>query len=144
MESEPFLQCIKFTNNSQFPSTSIQDSSLIFANLTPTLIIEILSRLPVKSILQYRHVSSIRLEVKIYSLMSNSWRRGYNSCPPSGLYFNVSGKFVNRKLHWSTNPVGHEYNTMNDDWNIVSFDLTDEKWGKAESPPSGKEILIHG
>ncbi|KAG5594932.1 hypothetical protein H5410_036164 [Solanum commersonii] len=68
MESEPSLQCIKFTNNSQFPSTSIQDSSLIFANLTPTLIIEILSRIPVKSILQY-NLSSSNKETTYHRLM---------------------------------------------------------------------------
>ncbi|KAG5588570.1 hypothetical protein H5410_049004 [Solanum commersonii] len=86
----------------------------------------------------FKHANSIRLEVKIYCLMSNSWRRVDNSCPPTGLYFNVSGKFVNGKLYWATNPVGHEYKTMNDGWNIISFDLTDEKWGKAEKPTFGE------
>ncbi|XP_049387370.1 F-box/kelch-repeat protein At3g23880-like [Solanum stenotomum] len=74
--------------------------------------------------------------------MSNSWTSVDNSCPPSGLSSNICGKFVNGKFHWATTPFGFEYNPMNCDQNIISFDLADEKWGKVENPSYGEGDMV--
>ncbi|XP_060181742.1 F-box/kelch-repeat protein At3g23880-like [Lycium barbarum] len=68
------------------------------------------------------------VEVKIYGLKSDSWRNVDDF--QGGLLLNDSGKFVNGKLHWATTARLGEYNC----WDIISVDLTDEKWGKVEQP----------
>ncbi|KAK4356867.1 hypothetical protein RND71_022477 [Anisodus tanguticus] len=72
--------------------------------------------------------SSYDVEVKIYGLKSDSWRNVDDF--QGGLLLNDSGKFVNGKLHWATTARLGEYNG----WDIISIDLTDEKWGKVEQP----------
>nr|XP_016468097.1 PREDICTED: F-box/kelch-repeat protein At3g06240-like [Nicotiana tabacum]XP_018623139.2 F-box/kelch-repeat protein At3g06240-like isoform X1 [Nicotiana tomentosiformis] len=57
-------------------------------------------------------------EVKIYSLKSDSWKN-VDACPSMVHY--VPGKFVNGKLHWVTFTQ-----------NIISIDLTGERWGEME------------
>ncbi|KAK4341561.1 hypothetical protein RND71_040062 [Anisodus tanguticus] len=47
-----------------------------------------------------------------------------------GVLLNDLGKFVNGKLHWATTARFGEYN----DRDIISIDLSDEKWGKVEQP----------
>uniref|UniRef100_M1CWH8 F-Box protein n=2 Tax=Solanum tuberosum TaxID=4113 RepID=M1CWH8_SOLTU len=89
-------------------------------------------------VILFEHNRSNRIEIKIYSLRSNSWRSVDHSCPPSGYFLNDCGKFVNGKLHWTTLTSGLGYNTKEISQNIVSFDLTDEKWGKAEKPTFGE------
>ncbi|KAF3644256.1 putative F-box/kelch-repeat protein-like isoform X2 [Capsicum annuum] len=55
------------------------------------------------------------VEVKMYSLKSDSWSRigdlQYREL------FSYSAKFVKGKLHW-----------LDKQWNIISIDLTNEKW----------------
>ncbi|WMV46682.1 hypothetical protein MTR67_040067 [Solanum verrucosum] len=86
---------------------------------------------------------SIPVEVKTHNLMSNSWRNVDNRCPPSVLFYNVWGKFVNGKLHWASTTAAFEYTTINvGNWNIVSIDLAYEKWGKVEKPIYGKGDIV--
>ncbi|XP_055811917.1 F-box/kelch-repeat protein At3g23880-like [Solanum dulcamara] len=68
------------------------------------------------------------LEVKIYSLKSNSWRS--KDGIPDGVQLIRPCMFLNGKLH-----LAGELNVgFHKDRNIVSIDLTDEKWGKLEQP----------
>ncbi|KAF3616452.1 putative 60S ribosomal protein L13a-4-like [Capsicum annuum] len=71
---------------------------------------------------------SYDVEVKMYSLKSDSWRNVYDY--QGGVLLNDSGKFVKGKLHWSTTARCAQYTG----WEIISIDLTDEKWGKVEQP----------
>lgn len=81
--------------------------------------------------LKYR--SRDQVEVKIYSLNSDSWKC-VDECPNKKL-LNISGKFVNGKLFWITH--GPDLFNMHKDGNIISIDLADEKWGKVEQPSYG-------
>ncbi|XP_059313387.1 F-box/kelch-repeat protein At3g23880-like isoform X1 [Lycium ferocissimum] len=67
----------------------------------------------------YRYIALCRVEVKIYSLRSNSWRR-IGDFQDRELK-DHSAKFVNGKLHW-----------LDRGRNIISFDLADEKWAEVE------------
>ncbi|XP_049388304.1 F-box/kelch-repeat protein At3g06240-like [Solanum stenotomum] len=113
------------------------------------LIIEILLRLPVKSLLRCRYdeihddYKVVRIctnigrqsdfqEVNIYSLKNDSWwRTGY---PHNETRLISSCKFVNGKVHWATS-AGFGYQRG---WGITSFDLADEKWRKVEQPFYGE------
>ncbi|XP_009614765.1 F-box/kelch-repeat protein At3g23880 [Nicotiana tabacum] len=75
---------------------------------------------------------SYDVEVKIYGLKSDSWRNVDDY--QGGVLLNDSGKFVNGKLHWATTAGLGVYNG----WEIISIDLTDEKWGKVEQPCYGE------
>ncbi|KAM3326668.1 hypothetical protein P3S67_001794 [Capsicum chacoense] len=61
------------------------------------------------------------VDVKIYSLKSDSWRR-FDHLQGREL-LGDSAKFVKGKLHW-----------LDMQWNIISIDLTDEKWEAVEKP----------
>lgn len=71
------------------------------------------------------------VEVEIYSLKSDSWKSKDDIS--DGVELIKPCKFVNGKLHWVNNLIGgfHKYR------NIISFGLTDEKWGKVEQPHYG-------
>ncbi|CAN4090921.1 unnamed protein product [Withania somnifera] len=71
---------------------------------------------------------SYNVEVKIYGLKRDFWRNVDDF--DGGVLLNDSGKFVKGKLHWATTARLAEYNG----WEIISIDLTDEKWGKVEQP----------
>ncbi|XP_060178710.1 F-box/kelch-repeat protein At3g23880-like isoform X2 [Lycium barbarum] len=64
-----------------------------------------------------------RIEVQIYSLKSNSWRRIDDFQGRELL--NAPAKCVNGKLHW-----------LDKQRNIISIDLADEKWAEVERPYS--------
>ncbi|KAG5588015.1 hypothetical protein H5410_048449 [Solanum commersonii] len=69
----------------------------------------------------YSYASLCRVEVKIYSLKSDSWKRvkDYKGVELLGDF----AKFVNGKLHW-----------LDKHWNIISMDLADEKWAEVDQP----------
>ncbi|XP_059314412.1 F-box/kelch-repeat protein At3g23880-like [Lycium ferocissimum] len=70
----------------------------------------------------YRYAGSLcRVEVKIYSLRSNSWRRVGDFQGRELL--DHSAKFVNGKLHW-----------LDRGRNIISIDLAHEIWVEVEQP----------
>ncbi|XP_059313716.1 F-box/kelch-repeat protein At3g23880-like isoform X3 [Lycium ferocissimum] len=81
----------------------------------------------------YRRGRLCRVEVNIYSLKSNSWRRIDDFQGRELLY--GPAKFVNDKLHWTA-------------WgrDVISFDLADEKWSEVEQPScfKGCEFLKLG
>ncbi|XP_016570827.1 F-box/kelch-repeat protein At3g06240 [Capsicum annuum] len=113
------------SNITQFPA----DSMCI---LPPEIITEILSRFPVKSLL-----NSDDVEIKVYSLKSDSWT-SVDYCGETNIIKNNDGSYVdslsfsaefaNGKLHWN---IGREKK------NIVSFDLANEIWDKVEKPSYG-------
>ncbi|KAK4341577.1 hypothetical protein RND71_040078 [Anisodus tanguticus] len=164
MESEASHQQPKRNkpnNNSQFSSTSMQDSSYTIPVLPAELITEILLRLPNPSIRKFKKLpdsrpigrpvcfkygfgydeydSSHHVEVKIYSLKSDSWRI-VDEDFPGGTRFTKTRKFVNGRIHWANND-GHDL-----DKNIIFINLADEKWGKVEQPCYGEgyNILLMG
>ncbi|OIT23018.1 f-boxkelch-repeat protein, partial [Nicotiana attenuata] len=51
---------------------------------------------------------------------------------------NISGKFVNGKLHWATMAPGPNRCMFG---NIISFDLADEKWENVELPCYGRDEI---
>ncbi|XP_006358425.1 F-box/kelch-repeat protein At3g23880-like [Solanum tuberosum] len=67
---------------------------------------------------------SLQIEVKEYSLKSDSWRT-VDNCP-SITPLQQSGMFVNGKLHWVS--------IIDLKRNIISFDLAYGKWGEMELP----------
>ncbi|XP_019071217.2 F-box/kelch-repeat protein At3g23880 isoform X1 [Solanum lycopersicum] len=73
----------------------------------------------------YKRMQLCRVEVHIYSLRSNSWRRINDSALD---FLHVSGKLVNRKLYW-----------LQTCGNISSIDLGNEKWTEIEKPSNFKE-----
>ncbi|XP_016497979.2 F-box/kelch-repeat protein At3g23880-like [Nicotiana tabacum] len=73
----------------------------------------------------YRNGRLCRVEVKIYSLKSDSWR-DIDDFQGRQL-LSVSGKLVNGKLHW-----------LDRDQKIISIDLADEKWAEVEQPSDFK------
>ncbi|XP_059309947.1 F-box/kelch-repeat protein At3g23880-like [Lycium ferocissimum] len=80
------------------------------------------------------YVSLDPVKVKIYSLKSDYWRTVVGDFQ-GGMRSTQAGKFANGKLHWATN---------DDDWNIISIDLADEKWGKVEQSCYGEGYsLLH-
>ncbi|KAM3396558.1 F-box/kelch-repeat protein [Capsicum galapagoense] len=77
------------------------------------------------------------VEIKVYSLKSDSWT-SVDYCGETNIIKNNDGSYVdslsfsaefaNGKLHWN---IGREKK------NIVSFDLANEKWDKVEKPSYG-------
>lgn len=67
----------------------------------------------------YRNGCSSPVEVKIYSLKRDSWKRIDDFQGRELL--DDTAKFVNGKLHWADKQ-----------WNIISIDLADEKWAEVE------------
>lgn len=71
-------------------------------------------------------------KVQLYSLKSDSWKSldDLPSALSGGNLQGVSGTFVEGSLHWLS------YTTDGPDkrWNIISFNLADEKWGTLEKP----------
>ncbi|PHT57807.1 hypothetical protein CQW23_00170 [Capsicum baccatum] len=77
------------------------------------------------------------VEIKVYSLKSDSWS-SVDYCGETNIIKNNDGSYVdslsfsaefaNGKLHWN---IGREKK------NIVSFDLANEKWDKVEKPSYG-------
>ncbi|XP_060181960.1 F-box/kelch-repeat protein At3g23880-like [Lycium barbarum] len=80
-----------------------------------------------------RYVSLHPVKVKIYSLKSDYWRTVIGNYPGEMCSSDV-GTFVNGKLHWASNNGC----CLHRGWNIISIDLTDEKWGKLEQPRYGE------
>ncbi|XP_059316844.1 F-box/kelch-repeat protein At3g23880-like [Lycium ferocissimum] len=82
-------------------------------------------------------------EVKIYSLNSDSWR-SVDDFPGGRRYMKSEiklGLFVNGKLHWGNNITCSCRDTCSHkiiDWDIISIDLVDAKWGKVEKPCYGE------
>ncbi|XP_060181955.1 F-box/kelch-repeat protein At3g06240-like [Lycium barbarum] len=80
--------------------------------------------------------SSDQVEVNIYSLNSDSWKNVDYFQDRPRLY--GSAKFVNGKLHWpATAPGLNRYKG----WNIFSFNLANEEWGKVEQPCYEEDII---
>ncbi|XP_059309983.1 uncharacterized protein LOC132061134 [Lycium ferocissimum] len=75
----------------------------------------------------YQHGSLPLLEVKVYSLKSDSWRSMEDF--EDGVRFRNSGLFLNGKLHWTTS-CGLGEHSPRGPRGIVSIDMVDEKWGK--------------
>lgn len=84
----------------------------------------------------YQHDSYSTVEVKIYSLKSDSWR---NMDDLGDRMRSVSsGTFCNGKLYWTTS-YGLGKCRRRGTWGLVSMDMADEKWGKLEPPCFGEE-----
>ncbi|XP_059309931.1 F-box/kelch-repeat protein At3g23880-like [Lycium ferocissimum] len=126
--------------------------------LPAELITEILVRLPMKSLLKFRFVSVYKSQDYLKNCsLNDSVTEEYDLDYPTndarqnvlvvgtvnGLICLAIGstdlflwnpsisKFVNGKLHWPNTPAGfNKYES----WNILSFDLSNEKWGKVEPP----------
>lgn len=79
-------------------------------------------------IYHHKGLPSVGVEVKIYSLKDDSWRSIHFA--QDWVQFLNCGKFVNGKLHWA-NINGL---CLHKGWNIISLDLSDEKWEKVEQP----------
>ncbi|CAN4120765.1 unnamed protein product [Withania somnifera] len=73
---------------------------------------------------------------KIYSLMNNSWEgEPFDDFQIAIKYFR-SGMFVNGKLHWAN--ISYKHFGYNNDWDIISVDLADGRWGEMEKPCYGE------
>ncbi|XP_006358426.1 F-box/kelch-repeat protein At3g23880-like [Solanum tuberosum] len=75
-----------------------------------------------------RYDFSLPIEVKRYSLKSDSWRTVDNCA--SMVPLQQSGRFVDGKLHWNT-IIGPKLCMKR---SIISIDLADGKWGEMELP----------
>ncbi|XP_049400051.1 F-box protein CPR1-like [Solanum stenotomum] len=117
--------------------------------LPAELIGEILSRLPVKSLLKFSIFSRDDIEVKVYSLKSDSWTN-VDYCDEDTFFVKKSsgycgetlidnGSFVDGKLHWSTSTSisGPDPNVHKGKY-IIAFDLANENWEKVEKPSFGE------
>ncbi|KAG5586532.1 hypothetical protein H5410_046966 [Solanum commersonii] len=84
----------------------------------------------------YQHGGYSTVEVKIYSLKSDSWKNmdDLRDRMPS----KTSATFLIWKLYWTTS-CGLGKLRGRGTWSIVSMDMADEKWGKIEPPCFGKE-----
>ncbi|XP_058203820.1 F-box/kelch-repeat protein At3g23880-like [Rhododendron vialii] len=128
------------------------EDSLLLPDLPPEIIFQILSRLPVKSLLRFRYgfcydessddykvvgffstagASGGDLEVKLYSSKTDSWRSIVDSS--DFIPWNDSGIYVKGALHWA--PWGESHKA------IVSLDLAKEKFGEVLQPDYGVVIL---
>ncbi|XP_047258128.1 F-box/kelch-repeat protein At3g23880-like, partial [Capsicum annuum] len=85
-----------------------------------------------------------RGELKIYSLKSDSWGSvddcRLRKCKSREEVY-ISGIIVKGKLHWPNAKVNGLISDYKE-WNIISFDLANEKWGEVEHP-CYKEGYIH-
>lgn len=84
------------------------------------------------------------VEVKVYSLKSESWtsvdyfEEIFNTSDNySKMKLTGSGLFANGKLHWDTIISGPNI-SLRTGRNIISFDLANEKWEKVEKPSYGE------
>ncbi|KAG5586729.1 hypothetical protein H5410_047163 [Solanum commersonii] len=84
----------------------------------------------------YQHGGYSTVEVKIYSLKSDSWRNMDDL--RDRMRSRTSATFVNGKLHWTTSCGLGELRGRGT-WSIVSMDMADEKWRKIEPPCFGEE-----
>ncbi|XP_055811994.1 F-box/kelch-repeat protein At3g23880-like [Solanum dulcamara] len=88
----------------------------------------------VRGLRNFSSNNSCYIEVQMYSLNSDSWRI-IDHIMSEDLALHT-GLFVNGKLHWvsKTSRDLHSYN----DWDIISIDLADGKWGKVDKPCYGE------
>ncbi|XP_059309992.1 F-box/kelch-repeat protein At3g23880-like [Lycium ferocissimum] len=84
----------------------------------------------------YQHGNLPLVEVKVYSLKSDSWKSMDDF--EDGVRFRNSGPFLNGKLHWTTSCGLGKYSPRGP-WGIISIDMADEKWEKIEPPCHGKK-----
>ncbi|PHT97105.1 hypothetical protein BC332_33969 [Capsicum chinense] len=91
---------------------------------------------------KYNKEGSRDIEVKVYSLKSDSWT-SVDACGEilngscRKMILNGSGLFANGKLHWQTIIAGPNFSNARKGRDIISFDLTNEKWEKMEKPSYG-------
>ncbi|XP_060216335.1 F-box/kelch-repeat protein At3g23880-like [Lycium barbarum] len=96
-----------------------------------------------KVVVGWKTFHSYHFEVKIYSLNNDSWR-SVDDFPGGKLYMKwefMPGLFVNGKLHSGNNIIYSCRDTCSHkiiDWDIISIDLVDGKWGKVEKPCYGE------
>ncbi|XP_059295863.1 F-box/kelch-repeat protein At3g23880-like [Lycium ferocissimum] len=83
-----------------------------------------------------RYNGSHHVEVKIYSLKSDSWTSTYE-CWSGGVLSTRWGTLVNGKLHWTTTTTTTRVG-VNNPKDIICIDLADKKWGKVEQPCYGE------
>ncbi|XP_059304733.1 F-box/kelch-repeat protein At3g23880-like [Lycium ferocissimum] len=76
----------------------------------------------------------VEVEVKIYSVNSDSWRSIHDF--NTGWKFIRWGMFVNGKLHWA-GTTSEKFDSYNG-WDIQSIDLADGKLGKVDKPCYGE------
>ncbi|XP_060203723.1 F-box/kelch-repeat protein At3g23880-like [Lycium barbarum] len=77
---------------------------------------------------------SHQVEVKIYSVNSDSWRSTHDF--NTGRKLIKWGMSVNGKLHWAST-TSHKFDSYNV-WSIQSIDLADGKLGKVDKPCYGE------
>lgn len=91
---------------------------------------------------KYNKEGSRDIEVKVYSLKSDSWT-SVDACGEilngscRKMILNGSGLFTNGKLHCQTIIAGPNFSNARKGRDIISFDLTNEKWEKMEKPSYG-------
>ncbi|XP_006363222.1 F-box/kelch-repeat protein At3g23880-like [Solanum tuberosum] len=78
-------------------------------------------------------VSKMKTVISIYSLRTDSWTILHDEL--QGVFLlNHSGKFVNGKIYWAASTRIGNY----DVYNIISFDVAEETWGRLELPSCGE------